>query len=60
MRLQKIDDTLQISKKCVGLIFHENVSMRKLCSKWVPRQSRPKTCHERFGAISEGSNERFA
>ena len=37
LKLREIADTLKISKDSVFTIFLENLSMRKLCLKWVPR-----------------------
>ena len=36
-KLREITDTLKISEGSVFTILHEHLSMRKLCSKWVPR-----------------------
>ena len=36
-KLRGIADTLKISEGSVITILHENLSMRNLCSKWVPR-----------------------
>ena len=38
MKLIEIAETLKISKERVGHIVHEYLDMRKLCSKWVPRE----------------------
>ena len=37
LKLHEIADTLKISEGSVFTILHEHLSMRKLCSKWVPR-----------------------
>ena len=37
LKLREIADTLKISEGSVFTILHEHLSMRKLCSKWVPR-----------------------
>ena len=37
LKLREIADTLKISEGSLFTILHENLSMRKLCSKWVPR-----------------------
>ena len=37
LKSYKIADTLKISEGSVFTILHEYLSMRKLCSKWVPR-----------------------
>ncbi|GFV58096.1 putative mariner transposase [Trichonephila clavipes] len=38
VKLVEIAKTLKISKECVGHIVNEYLDMRKLCSKWVPRE----------------------
>ena len=40
LKLREIVDSLKISEDSVFTILHEYLSMRKLCSKWVPRFSR--------------------
>ena len=37
LKLYEIADTLNISEGSVFTILHDHLSMRKLCSKWVPR-----------------------
>ena len=37
LKLCGIADTLKISEGSVFTILHKHLSMRKLCSKWVPR-----------------------
>ena len=37
LKLREIADILKILEGSVFTIFHKNLSMRKLCSKWVPR-----------------------
>ena len=37
LKLREIADTLKISEGSLFNILHENLSMRKLCSKWVSR-----------------------
>ena len=37
MKLRETDDTLNISEGSVFTILYKNLSMRKLCSKWVQR-----------------------
>ncbi|XP_076641941.1 protein GVQW3-like [Halictus rubicundus] len=41
MKLREIADTLKISEGSVFTILHENLGMRKLLSKWVPRLLTP-------------------
>ncbi|GFV53882.1 putative DD34D transposase [Trichonephila clavipes] len=38
VKLIEIAETLKISKERVGHIVNEYLDMRKLCSKWVPRE----------------------
>jgi histone-lysine N-methyltransferase SETMAR len=37
MKVREIAETVGISKECVGYILHEELDMRKLCARWVPR-----------------------
>ena len=37
LKLREIAEELKISEGSVVTILHEHLSMRKLCSKWVPR-----------------------
>lgn len=37
VKLRELADIVKISKERVGFILHEHLTMRKLCSKWVPR-----------------------
>ena len=37
LKLREIADTLKISKDSVFAILHKHLSVRKLCSKLVPR-----------------------
>jgi len=37
MSAKSIAEELRISRQCVGSITHEDVDMRKLSSKWVPK-----------------------
>ena len=36
LKLREIADTLRISEGSIFTILFEHLSMRKLCSKWVP------------------------
>ncbi|XP_050527885.1 protein GVQW3-like [Daktulosphaira vitifoliae] len=36
MKLCQLANVIKISKERIGFILHENLSMKKLCSKWVP------------------------
>ena len=57
LKLREIGDTLKISEGSLFTIWYEHSSMRKLCSKYVPRLlSRSKTTTRRrfralFGAV---------
>jgi len=37
MKVREIAETIDISKECVGYILHEELGMKKLCARWVPR-----------------------
>jgi len=37
MKVREIAETIGISKECVGYILHEELDMKKLCARWVPR-----------------------
>ena len=37
LKLREVADTVKISEGSIFTILHEYLSMRKLCSKWVPR-----------------------
>jgi hypothetical protein len=35
MKVREISETIGISKECVGYILHEELDMKKFCSRWV-------------------------
>jgi DNA-binding Lrp family transcriptional regulator len=37
MKVREIAETVGMSKERVGYILHEEVDMKKLCARWVPR-----------------------
>jgi len=37
MKVREIAETIDISKERVGYILHEELDMKKLCARWVPR-----------------------
>jgi hypothetical protein len=37
MKVREIAETIGISKEHVGYILHEELDMKKLCTRWVPR-----------------------
>jgi len=37
MKVREIAETIGISKEHVGYILHEELYMKKLCARWVPR-----------------------
>jgi transposase len=37
MKVHEIAETIGISKECVGYILHEELDIKKLCTRWVPR-----------------------
>jgi histone-lysine N-methyltransferase SETMAR len=58
MKVREIAKTIGISKECVGYILHEELDMKKLCARWVPRlltADQKRTCMK----ISEQCLERF-
>jgi histone-lysine N-methyltransferase SETMAR len=58
MNVSEITETIGISKKHVGYILHEELDMKKLCARWVPRlltADQKRTCMK----ISEQRLERF-
>ena len=53
-----IAETIGISKECVGYILHEELDMKKLCTRWVPRLLTADQKHTRM-KISEQCLEHF-
>jgi hypothetical protein len=37
MKVREISETTGISKEGVGYILHEELDMKNLCARWVPR-----------------------
>jgi histone-lysine N-methyltransferase SETMAR len=37
IKVHEIAETIGISKERVGYILHEELDMKKLCARWVPR-----------------------
>jgi hypothetical protein len=37
MKVREINESIGISKERVGYILHEELDMKKICSRWVPR-----------------------
>jgi transposase len=37
LKVHEIAETIGISKELVGYILHEELDMKKLCARWVPR-----------------------
>jgi histone-lysine N-methyltransferase SETMAR len=37
MKVREITETIGILKERVGYILHEELNMKKLCARWVPR-----------------------
>jgi histone-lysine N-methyltransferase SETMAR len=58
MKVREIAETIDISKEHVGYILHEELDMKKLCARWVPRllTADQKRIHMK---ISEQCLERF-
>jgi len=58
MKVHEIADTIGISKEHIGHILHEELDMKKLCTRWVPRLlTADKKCTRM--EISEQCLERF-
>ena len=54
LTLREIADSLKISEGSIFTISYEHLSMRKLCSKWVPRLltvDQKRTTRRRFRAL---------
>jgi histone-lysine N-methyltransferase SETMAR len=58
MKVRGIAETIGISKERVGYIFHEELDMKKLCTRWVPRLLTEDQKHTRM-KISEQCLGRF-
>jgi len=60
MKVREIAETIGISKECVGYtrILHEELDMKKLCARWVPRLLTADQKRTRM-KISEQCLERF-
>jgi histone-lysine N-methyltransferase SETMAR len=37
VKVREIAEIIGISKECIGYILHEELDMKKLCARWVPR-----------------------
>jgi hypothetical protein len=37
MKVREITETISVSKECVGYILHDELDMKKLCARWMPR-----------------------
>jgi len=58
MKVREIAETIGISKEHVGYILHEELDMKKLCARWVPRLLTADQKRTRM-KISEQCLERF-
>jgi hypothetical protein len=58
MKMRETAETVGISKECVGYIMHEELDMKKLCTRWMPRLLTADQKHTRM-KISEQCLERF-
>jgi len=58
MKVREIAETIGISKERLGYILHEEVDMKKLCTRWVPRLLTANQKRTRMN-ISEQCLERF-
>ena len=69
MKVREIAETIGKSKECVGCILHEELDMKKLCTRWVPplllpdqkrtRMNISEQCLERFNKNKTGFVHRF-
>ena len=58
MKVHEIAENIGVSKECVGYILHEELDMKMLCTRWVPRlltADQERICMK----ISEQCLERF-
>jgi len=58
MKVHEIAEAIGISKECVGYILHEELDMKKVCARWVPRLLTANQKHTGM-KISEQCLERF-
>jgi histone-lysine N-methyltransferase SETMAR len=58
MKVLEISETIGISKERVGYILNEELDMKKLCARWVPRLLTADQTRTRMN-ISEQCLERF-
>jgi histone-lysine N-methyltransferase SETMAR len=58
MKVREIVETIDISKERVVYILHEELDMKQLCARWVPRLLTADQKHTRM-KISEQCLERF-
>jgi histone-lysine N-methyltransferase SETMAR len=58
MKVHEIAEAIGISKECIGYILHEELDMKKLCARWVPRLLTADQKRTRM-KISEQCLERF-
>jgi histone-lysine N-methyltransferase SETMAR len=58
MKVREIAETIGISKERVGYILPEELDMKKLCARWVPRLFRADQKRTRM-KVSETCLERF-
>jgi hypothetical protein len=61
MKVREISETIGISKERVGYILHEELDMKKLCARWVPRSltaDQKCICMKMSEQCSEGFNKK--
>jgi histone-lysine N-methyltransferase SETMAR len=58
MKVRELAETTGVSKKHVGYILHEELDMKELCARWVPRSLTADKKRTRM-KISEQCLERF-
>ena len=64
MKVREIAETIGISKERVGYILHEELDMKRLCARWVPRlltadqkRTRMKICEQCLERFNENKTD---
>jgi len=64
MKVREIAETIGISKERVGYILHEELDMKKLCARWVPRlltadekRTRMKICEQCLERLNKNKTD---
>jgi len=63
MKVREIAETIGISKERVGYILHEELDMKELCTRWLPRlltadqkRTRMKICEQCLERFNKNSS----